>query len=289
MVRVEVYGPDLLDVLEKIHSRVEVVSSKFLKDVPFSDYIHWKYSRGRTWIFRSGLNALAVLSEDANALYKGKSWGIDAVSLYKGDPSQRWAFAGVLLNYLRMVRGSGEQNLVVCEPRLDETMAKAGYSLDSMVYLFSARPRVRQNLEVVLESVFDYSRTVDWSNRVFASDYYRDRVEVCPISRYYRCAAVKSGRFLVGKVLYRVDESEKRVVVLDWAVSSYAQLPSILSVVIEFEGMDYADFVWGGREGRIGLKLGFRVDGTRNLRVYPARVEANRITALDLDLEELLW
>lgn len=289
MLKVVPYNRSLLPILVELEEKTKFVPQGFLSDLQFKEYIHWKYSRGDTIIFHDDTNALGVLSQDKNGEYKGQSWGADAISVFAHQPNGRWSFAKILISYIRNVKSSGKRNLVLCEPELDKTMAKAGYKVIGGVYLLSREKKKEKTGTVTPISLSDYLSSTDWTSRLFAPSYYEDRLLNCPIARCYRCVRILWAGEEIGKVVYRIDEENKRVLILDWVCGSIHLFPLLVSSVVEFTEMEFADLIYGGCDILLLTRLGFRIEGVDYLRAYPKGEIPNCITALDLDLEEVLW
>jgi len=291
VVKKAFYSRKLLPVLVELERKVDFISRKFLFRVRFEDYIHWKYSRGRATLFYDDTDALGVLIQDRKGEYKGQSWGADAVSIFAYQPKGRWSFARILISYTRKVRASGKRNWVVCEPELDKTMAKAGYKIVGVVYLLSRGREKTKRISVLPVSSSDYLLTANWTSRLFAPSYYEDRLVNCPIAQYYNYVQIRLGDEEIGKMVYRVDEESDRIVILDWICRSDRLLPLLVSSTVNYEDKEFADLIYGcsGKNVPTQLKFNFNIEGMRYLRAYPDGKISGCLTALDLDLEELLW
>ncbi len=285
------YSRELLSVLVELEKKVDFISRKFLFRVRFEDYVHWKYSRGRTLLFYDDTNALVILIQDKKGEHRGQSWGADAVSVFAHQSDKRWIFAKTLISYIREVRDSEKRNWVVCEPELDKTMAKAGYRIAGVVYLLSRGREKTKRISVVPILPSDYLSSANWTSRLFASSYYEDRLVNCPIAQYYNYVQVRLGDEEIGKVVYRIDEESNRIVILDWICRSDSLLPLLVSSTVNYEDKEFADLIYGysGENLPVQLKFNFNIEGIRYLRAYPDGKISGCITALDLDLEELLW
>ncbi len=291
MLKCAPYSKNLLPILGKLEEKTGFISYRFLSEIRFEDYVHWKYSRGITTLFYDDTDALGVLIQDRKGEYKGQSWGADAVSIFAYQPEGCWSFARILISYMRKVRASGKRNWVVCEPDLDKTMAKAGYRIAGVVYLLSRGREEAKRISVVPISSSDYLSSAHWNSRVFAPSYYEDRLVNCPIAQYYNYVQIRLGDEEIGKVVYRVDEESDRIVILDWICRSENLLPLLVSSTVNYEDKEFADLIYGysGENLPVQLKFNFNIEGIRYLRVYPDGKISGYLTALDLDLEELLW